>query len=264
MLPYSWCVDAWHVAGQPRQHELLPARFAPALGRICGWGTLALSSHELLALFSPASLVLRWAASSVDTLEVKKIHSVLFHPVGGLARQGRPSWARHGSQRNHDQSICHFAWGAAAVARSSAPPSVDAPMATQRCLDAIAATRRASGRDDAAPLDLAAPATDLRAVRYVGDRPRHGRAAWHMTSAAREPMLRPDAVLSAAAPPARVDVSRPLDPLRCSDLSYHVMLFLCFARFIRLLLFFRRPVPLALNPPATVFGCQKSVLTSVL
>ena len=141
-------------------------------------------------------------------------------------------------------------------------------MATQRCLDAIAATRRASGRDDAAPLDLAAPAIDLRAARYVGDRPRHGRAAWHMTSAAREPMLRPDAVLSAAAPPARVDVSRPLDPLRCSDLSYHVMLFLCFARFIRLLLFFRRH----LTPPyywiqTTPFGCQKfvkSVLTSAV
>ena len=112
-------------------------------------------------------------------------------------------------------------------------------MATQRCLDAIAATRRGSGRDDAAPLDLAAPASDLRAARYVGDRPRHGRAAWHMTSAAREPMLRPDAVFSAAAPQARVDVSRPLDPLRCSDLSYHMMLFLCFARFIRSLLFFR-------------------------
>ena len=112
-------------------------------------------------------------------------------------------------------------------------------MAAQRCLDSIAATPRVSGRDDAAPLDLAAPASDLRAARYVGDRPRHGRAAWHMTSAAREPMLRPDAVLSAAAPPARVDVSRPLDPLRCSDLSYHMMLFLCFARFIRSLLFFR-------------------------
>ena len=139
-------------------------------------------------------------------------------------------------------------------------------MATQRCLDAIAATRRASGRDDAAPLDLAAPATDLRAARYVGDRPRHGRAAWHMTSAAREPMLRPDAVLSAAAPPARVDVSRPLDPLRCSDLSYHVMLFFCSARFIRSLLFFRRPVPLLLvsHPPATVFGCQISVRSSAV
>ena len=146
-------------------------------------------------------------------------------------------------------------------------PCVDAPMAAQRCLDAIAATPRVSGRDDAAPLDLAAPASDLRAARYVGDRPRHGRAAWH-TSAAREPMLRPDAVLSAAAPPARVDVSRPLDPLRCSDLSYHVMLFLCFARFIRLLLFFRRH----LTPPyywiqTTPFGCQKfvkSVLTSAV
>ena len=139
-------------------------------------------------------------------------------------------------------------------------------MATQRCLDAIAATRRASGRDDAAPLDLAAPATDLRAVRYVGDRPRHGRAAWHMTSAAREPMLRPDAVLSAAAPPARVDVSRPLDPLRCSDLSHHVMLFLCFVRFIRSLFLYRRPVPLLFvsHPPATVFGCQISVRSSAV
>ena len=139
-------------------------------------------------------------------------------------------------------------------------------MATQRCLDAIAATRRASGRDDAAPLDLAAPASDLRAARYVGDRPRHGRAAWHMTSAAREPMLRPDAVLSAAAPPARVDVSRPLDPLRCSDLSYHVMLFLCFVRFIRLLFLYRRPVPLLFvsHPPATVFGCQISVRSSAV
>ena len=134
-------------------------------------------------------------------------------------------------------SICHLPW--ANAAQSSAPQSVDAPLAAQRCLDAIAATPRVSGRDDAAPLDLAAPASDLRAARYVGDRPRHGRAAWHMTSAAREPMLRPDAVLSAAAPPARVDVSRPLDPLRCSDLSYHMMLFLCFARFIRSLLFFR-------------------------
>ena len=154
--------------------------------------------------------------------------------------------------------------GAAAAARSSAAPCVDAPMAAQRCLDAIAATRRPLGRDDAAPLDPAAPATELRAAHHVGDRPRHGRA-WNMTSAsAREAMLRPDAVLSAAAPPARVDVSRPLDPLRCSDLSHHVMLFLCFARFIRLLFLFRRPVPLALNPPATVFGCQKSVLTSVL
>ena len=113
-------------------------------------------------------------------------------------------------------------------------------MAAQRCLDAIAATRRASGRDDAAPLDPAAPATDLRATHHVGDRPRRDRA-WDMTSAsAREAMLHPDAVFSAAAPPARVDVSRPLDPLRCSDLSYHVMLFLCFARFIRLLFFFRR------------------------
>jgi len=122
-------------------------------------------------------------------------------------------------------------------------------MAAQRCLDAIAATRRPLGRDDAAPLDPAAPATDLRATHYVGDRPRHGRA-WNMTSAsAREAMLRPDAVLSAAAPPARVDVSRPLDPLRGSHLSHHVMLFLCFARFIRLLFLFRRPVPLVSNPP---------------
>jgi hypothetical protein len=154
--------------------------------------------------------------------------------------------------------------GAAAAARSSAAPCVDAPMAAQRCLDAIAATRRASGRDDAAPLDPAAPATDLRATHHVGDRPRHGRAAWHMASAAREPMLRPDAVLSAAAPPARVDVSRPLDPLRCSDLSYHVMLFFCFARFIRSLLFFR----LLMTPclywiQTTPFGCQKTVRTSV-
>ena len=87
-----------------------------------------------------------------------------------------------------------------------------------------------------------------------------------MTSAAREPMLRPDAVLSAAAPPARVDVSRPLDPLRGSDLSYHMMLFLCFARFIRLLFLFRRPVPALFvsNPPATVLGCQKSVLTGAV
>ena len=158
--------------------------------------------------------------------------------------------------------------GAAAAARSSAAPCVDAPMAAQRCLDAIAATRRNFGRDDAAPLDPTAPATDLRATHHVGDRPRHGRA-WNMTSAsAREAMLRPDAVLSAAAPPARVDVSRPLDPLRCSDLSHHVMLFLCFARFIRLLLFFRRH----LTPPyywiqTTPFGCQKfvkSVLTSAV
>ncbi len=87
-----------------------------------------------------------------------------------------------------------------------------------------------------------------------------------MTSAAREATLRPDAVLSAAAPPARVDVSRPLDPLRCSDLSYHMMLFLCFARFIRLLFLFRRPVPALFvsNPPATVLGCQKSVLTGAV
>ena len=142
------------------------------------------------------------------------------------------------SQRNKASAI--RLPGAAAAARSSAAPCVDAPMAAQRCLDAIAATRRASGRDDAAPLDPAAPATDLRATHHVGDRPRRDRA-WNMTSAsAREAMLRPDAVFSAAAPPARVDVSRPLDPLRCSDLSYHVMLFLCFARFIRLLFFFRR------------------------
>ena len=137
-------------------------------------------------------------------------------------------------------------------------------MATQRCLDAIAATRRASGRDDAAPLDPAAPATELRATHHVGDRPRHGRA-WNMTSAsAREATLRPDAVLSTATSSARVDVSWPLDPLRCSDLSHHVVLFLCFARFIRLLFLFGRPVPplFVSNPPATVFGCQKSVLIS--
>ena len=138
-------------------------------------------------------------------------------------------------------------------------------MAAQRCLDSIAATPRVSGRDDAAPLDLAAPASDLRAARYVGDRPRHGRAAWHMTSAAREPMLRPDAVFSAAAPQARVDVSRPLDPLRCSDLSYHMMLFLCFARFIRslFLFFFRRrrfvTPPLYWLQTTTVFDCKKTV-----
>ena len=138
-------------------------------------------------------------------------------------------------------------------------------MAAQRCLDAIAATRRASGRDDAAPLDPAAPATDLRAAHHVGDRPRHGRAAWHMTSAAREPMLRPDAVLSAAAPPARVDVSRPLDPLRCSDLSYHMMLFLCFARFIRSLLFFRllmTACPYWIQ--TTPFDCKKTARSSVV
>ena len=139
-------------------------------------------------------------------------------------------------------------------------------MAAQRCLDAIAATRRASGRDDAAPLDLAAPATDFRATHHVGDWPRRGRAAWNMTSAAREATLRPDAVLSAATSSARVDVSRPLDPLRCSDLSYHVMLFLCFARFIRSLLFFRL---LMMNPclywiQTTPFGCQKSVLSSAV
>ena len=58
MLPYSGCVDAWYVAGQPRQHELLPARFAPALGRICVAGVAATTQAvELLALFSPASLV---------------------------------------------------------------------------------------------------------------------------------------------------------------------------------------------------------------
>ena len=164
------------------------------------------------------------------------------------------------SQRNKSHSPA----GAAAAARSSAAPCVDAPMATQRCLDAIAATRGASGRDDAAPLDPAAPATDLRATHHVGDRPRRDRA-WNMTSAsAREAMLRPDAVFSAAAPPARVDVSRPLDPLRCSDLSYHVMLFLCFARFIRSLLFFR----LLMTPclywiQTTPLGCQKTVRTSV-
>ena len=138
-------------------------------------------------------------------------------------------------------------------------------MAAQRCLDAIAATPRVSGRDDAAPLDLAAPASDLRAARYVGDRPRHGRAAWHVTSAAREPMLRPDAVFSAAAPPARVDVSRPLDPLRCSHLSHHVMLFLCFARFIRLLFLFRRPVPpFCFTSPSHCIWLPKIVLTSAV
>lgn len=142
-------------------------------------------------------------------------------------------------------------------------------MAAQRCLDAIAATRRASGRDDAAPLDLAAPATDLRAAHHVGDRSRHGRAASYMTSAAREPMLRPDAVLSAAAPPARVDISRPLDPLRCSDLSHHVMLFLCFVRFIRLLFFFRLLILSLLDTnhsiiQTTPFGCKKTAVTSVV
>ena len=142
-------------------------------------------------------------------------------------------------------------------------------MAAQRCLDAIAAMRRASGRDDAAPLDLAAPATDLRAAHHVGDRSRHGRAASYMTSAAREPMLRPDAVLSAAAPPARVDISRPLDPLRCSDLSHHVMLFLCFVRFIRLLFFFRLLILSLLDTnhsiiQTTPFGCKKTAVTSVV
>jgi len=139
-------------------------------------------------------------------------------------------------------------------------------MAAQRCLDAIAATRPLPGAMNAAPLDPGAPGTDLRATHHVGDRPRHSRA-WNMTSAsAREAMLRPDAVLSATAPPARVDVSRPLDPLRCSDLSYHVMLFFCFARFIRSLLFFRL---LMMNPclywiQTTPFGCQKSVLSSAV
>ena len=67
MLPYSWCVDAWYVAGQPRQHERLPARFAPALGRIFVAGVAATTQAvELLALSSPASkaLGLRWAAPS--------------------------------------------------------------------------------------------------------------------------------------------------------------------------------------------------------
>ena len=56
MLPYSWCVDAWYVAGQPRQHELLPARFL--LLRWAGFvaGVAATTQAvELLALFSPAS-----------------------------------------------------------------------------------------------------------------------------------------------------------------------------------------------------------------
>ena len=141
-------------------------------------------------------------------------------------------------------------------------------MAAQRCLDAIAATRPLPGAMNAAPLDPGAPGTDLRATHHVGDRPRHSRA-WNMTSAsAREAMLRPDAVLSATAPPARVDVSRPLDPLRCSDLSYHVMLFFCFARFIRLLFFFRRRrcvIPLFTDGYKPLhLAAKKSVLSSAV
>ena len=202
-----------------------------------------------------------------STLEVKKFPSPSFIPWEvSPGRTGRP-WARHGRAGPSEiraKASCLSLPGAAAAARSSAAPCVDAPMAAQRCLDAIAATRRASGRADAAPLDPAAPATDLRATHHVGDRPRRDRA-WNMRSAsAREAMLHPDAVLSAAASSARVDVSRPLDPLRCSDLSYHMMLFLCFVRFIRSLLFFRLLMTACLYwIQTTPFGCQKTVRTSV-
>lgn len=130
-------------AGRGRTDLARPvAEAALALGQRCGWGSLVIWAHEVLALAALADDDAGAALRHLDALAVLTADRGVRHPgvlwwqaahVETLAAQGRTAEARTALARlRSDHAAAGTRWSAAAVARGEAALAIDAAVAVAR------------------------------------------------------------------------------------------------------------------------------------